>query len=140
MTRSHLWALPMVNVQFFKTARKTIRGSGRRRAGKRKGVGREKIGTDNSKNKKSKFWLMRMHQIKILHIFLLFLGKYISLAKNSFFSAKLRPIQSHCIQKTGFTVKTTVFSRPFGRERVKAQFRPLKHKLAFPKILRLVAL
>ena len=84
----------------------TMRGSGRRRAGKRKGVEREKIGTGNSKNKRSKFWLMRMHQIEILQIFVLIFGKSIFSTfsldlfdKKVAFSANLWAIQCHGSRK-----------------------------------------
>ena len=47
---------------------------------------RKKFGAGNGK-KKSKFWFMRMHQIKIFHIFVPNLGEiYLFGSLNSFFS------------------------------------------------------
>jgi len=57
----------------------------------------------------SKFWPMRMHQIKILFTFVLNLGEIYQLGKKIAFSAKLRPIQRHDSQKTDFTVKNSIF-------------------------------
>ena len=48
--------------------------------------------TGNGKKSKSKFWLMRMHQIKIFHIFVPNLEEIYQFGNKIAFSMKLRPI------------------------------------------------
>ena len=70
-------------------------------------------------NKKSKFRLMRMHQIKIFYIFVPNLGEiYLFGKKKIGFSEKLRPILRHGSLKTDLTVKNGDFLVKLGSERV----------------------
>ena len=61
---------------------------------KKRGKGQEKSLKQamTKKNNKSKFWLMRMYQIKIFHIFMPNLGKIYQFGQKIAFSVKLRPI------------------------------------------------
>ena len=59
---------------------------------------------------KSKFWLMRMHQIKIFYIFVPNLGEiYLFGKKKIGFTAKPRPILRHGSLKTDLRVKNGDF-------------------------------
>ena len=61
--------------------RKAIKGKER---GKKKN-------SERTMAKKSKFWLMPIHQIKILYIFVIYLRDVYPFGKKIAFSAKLRP-------------------------------------------------
>ena len=62
---------------------------------KRRGNGQAKSLKRTMAKKKSKFWIKRVHQIKIFHIYVPTLGEIYHFGHNIACSVKLRPIYGH---------------------------------------------